>query len=137
MAALPVRVIRQLCKEVSGLMAHPLDGISAHPNDANISVLEAEVVGPEDTPFQDGVFTLRLVFPAEYPASPPKGFFLTKIFHPNISDRGDICVNALKKDWSPDLGIRHVLLVIRCLLIQPNPGERTQRGGGSIASREL
>lgn len=28
-------------------------------------------------------------------------------------------MNVLKKDWKPDLGIQHVLLVIRCLLIQP------------------
>ena len=37
------------------------------------------------------------------------GFFLTKIFHPNISKTGDICVNTLKKDWKSDLGLDHVL----------------------------
>jgi len=39
------------------------------------------------------------------------GFFLTKIFHPNIATSGEICVNTLKKDWNPGLGLRHVLLV--------------------------
>lgn len=39
------------------------------------------------------------------------GFFLTKIFHPNIATNGEICVNTLKKDWNPSLGLRHVLLV--------------------------
>ena len=28
------------------------------------------------------------------------GFFITKIFHPNVSDKGEICVNTLKKDWN-------------------------------------
>jgi ubiquitin-conjugating enzyme E2 S len=42
-----------------------------------------------------------------------KGFFETKIFHPNVSSLGEICVNTLKKDWQPKLGIRHVLLVSR------------------------
>ena len=39
------------------------------------------------------------------------GFFLTKIFHPNIATNGEICVNTLKKDWNPNLGLRHVLIV--------------------------
>jgi len=38
--------------------------------------------------------------------SQPKGYFLTKIFHPNVGQQGEICVNTLKKDWKPDLGIK-------------------------------
>ena len=30
-------------------------------------------------------------------------------------------MNTLKKDWQPSHGIRHVLMVIRCLLIEPFP----------------
>lgn len=26
---------------------------------------------------------------------------MTKIFHPNVSENGEICVNTLKKDWNP------------------------------------
>ena len=39
------------------------------------------------------------------------GYFVTRIFHPNIAKNGEICVNTLKKDWKPTLGLRHVLLV--------------------------
>ena len=47
---------------------------------------------------------------------------MTKIFHPNIRyTTGDICVNTLKRDWQPTHGIRHVLMVVRCLLIEPFP----------------
>lgn len=47
---------------------------------------------------------------------------MTKIFHPNIRQpSGEICVNTLKKDWQPAHGLRHVLMVIRCLLIEPFP----------------
>ena len=42
------------------------------------------------------------------------GYFLTKIFHPNVSKTGEICVNVLKRDWKSDLGLRHVLVIIRC-----------------------
>lgn len=47
----------------------------------------------------------------DFPSSPPKGYFLTKVFHPNVSRTGEICVNTLKKDWKKELGISHVLLV--------------------------
>ena len=39
------------------------------------------------------------------------GFFLTKIFHPNVAKNGAICVNTLKRDWKPDNGLKHILLV--------------------------
>ena len=37
------------------------------------------------------------------------GFFVTKIFHPNVSKGGEICVNVLKKDWTADTGLRHLV----------------------------
>ncbi|CAI0374619.1 unnamed protein product [Linum tenue] len=79
---------------------------------------------------------MKLLLPHDFPQLPPQGilnrtfcillfrstgFFLTKIFHPNISSDGKICVNTLKRDWNPSLGLRHVLVVVRCLLIEPFP----------------
>lgn len=65
----------------------------------------------EGTPFAGGVFRMRLVLGKDFPAVPPKGYFLTKIFHPNVGHKGEICVNVLKRDWKAELGLRHVLLV--------------------------
>lgn len=63
---------------------------------------------------------------------PPKGYFVTKIFHPNVSAKGEICVNTLKKDWKPELGIRHVLLTVKCLLINPNPESALNEEAGKL-----
>ena len=49
------------------------------------------------------------------------GWFATKIFHPNVSSSGEICVNTLKKDWQSSFGIAHILVTVKCLLIYPNP----------------
>ena len=46
----------------------------------------------EGTPFAGGVFKMKICLTKEFPASPPKGYFLTKIFHPNVSSAGEICV---------------------------------------------
>lgn len=53
------------------------------------------------TPYEGGAFRIKMTFPSNFPKSAPKGYFLTKIFHPNISLRGEICVNTLKKEWKP------------------------------------
>ena len=60
------------------------------------------------------------------------GFFLTKIFHPNVSKPGEICVNVLKRDWKPDMGLRHVLVIVRCLLIEPFPGAHSSHARHTI-----
>lgn len=86
----------------------------------------------EQTPYQGGFFKIRLKLEQEFPSVPPKGFFLTKIFHPNVSEKGEICVNTLKKDWNPDMGIKHLLITIKCLLINPNPESALNEEAGRL-----
>lgn len=114
--------VNTIVKQLRELQVEPAEGIRVFMNEENIADVQAEVDGPVDTPFFGGVFKMKLVLPSDYPHTPPKGFFLTKIFHPNIRQpSGEICVNTLKKDWQPAHGLRHVLMVIRCLLIEPFP----------------
>jgi len=101
-------------------------------NEENICDVQAEYEGPSETPYEGGVFKMRLVFGSDFPRLPPKGYFITKIFHPNVSSSGEICVNVLKRDWNPDLGLRHVLTVIRCLLIEPNPESALNEEAGKL-----
>ena len=65
-----------------------------------------------------GKFRMKLVLSSDYAFL--QGFFLTS-YHPNVANNGNICVNTLKKDWSPETTMKHVLQVIRCLLIVPFP----------------
>ena len=41
-------------------------------------------------------------------------------------------MNTLKKDWKPDLGIKHILLTIKCLLIVPNPESALNEEAGKL-----
>ncbi|EAN85120.1 putative ubiquitin-conjugating enzyme [Trypanosoma cruzi] len=111
--------MRLIMRQIQDIEANPTDGVQIHRSD-NLSELLFDLTGPEGTPFSGGIFHVVLYFEEGYPEIPPRGVFRTKIFHPNVAEKGDICVNVLKQDWKPSLGLRHVLTVIRCLLIEPN-----------------
>ena len=91
----------------------PFQGITLCLSDKDLTQVEAVIEGPADTPYAQGRFRVRLAIGKDFPSAPPKGYFLTKIFHPNVSKTGEICVNTLKKDWTKDLGIKHILLTIK------------------------
>ncbi|KAK9664488.1 hypothetical protein RND81_14G045900 [Saponaria officinalis] len=129
---LPPNVIKQLAKELKNLDETPPEGIKVGVNDDDFTTIFADIDGPAGTPYENGVFRMKLILSSDFPYSPPKGYFLTKIFHPNISNSGEICVNTLKKDWNPTLGLRHVLLVIRCLLIEPFPESALNEQAGKM-----
>jgi len=125
--------VRNISKELKLLAKSPLEGISVSPNERDLSDIEATITGPQDTPFEDGVFRVRLRLGADFPQAPPKGFFLTKIFHPNVAESsGEICVNTLKKDWKESFGIKQILLTIKCLLIVPNPESALNEEAGRL-----
>lgn len=126
------QLMRILAKEVQNLKQDPLEGVHIILDDKDITSVEAIIEGPEDTPYFGGRFRVKLSIVKDFPASPPLGFFLTKIFHPNVSSRGEICVNTLKKDWKSDLGLKHVLLTIKCLLIVPNPESALNEEAGKL-----
>lgn len=117
MSGLPRRII----KETQRLMQDPVPGIHAEPDEQNARYFHVVVAGPEESPFEGGVFKLELFLPEEYPMSAPKVRFMTKIYHPNIDKLGRICLDILKDKWSPALQIRTVLLSIQALLSAPNP----------------
>ena len=94
---------------------------------------QADLEGPQGTPYESKFFRLKLVLGADFPQSPPRGFFLTKIYHPNVDmSTGAICVNTLKKDWTPATTFSHVLSVIRCLLIIPFPESSLNDEAGKL-----
>nr|VDD20973.1 unnamed protein product [Brassica rapa] len=129
---LPPNVIKQLAKELKSLDESPPDGIKVVVNDEDFSQICADIEGPVGTPYENGLFRMKLALSHDFPHSPPKGYFMTKIFHPNVASNGEICVNTLKKDWNPSLGLRHVLSVVRCLLIEPFPESALNEQAGKM-----
>lgn len=87
--------------------------------------IDALIIGPPDTPYQDGFFHFKLQFPSNYPFRPPRVKFLTtsneKVrFNPNLYNCGKVCLSILGTwvgpGWLPSQSLSSVLISIQSLL---------------------
>ncbi|KAJ7156137.1 ubiquitin-conjugating enzyme/RWD-like protein [Mycena filopes] len=130
--SLPPPVMRRLMREITQLKNSPPEGIRVQTSEDNMLDLTGIIEGPEGTPYAGGYFKVKFSFTEEFPAAPPKCWFSTKLFHPNVSSSGEICVNTLKKDWKASYGIEHILVTVKCLLIYPNPESALDEEAGKL-----
>eukprot|EP01120_Amphizonella_sp_Union-15-10_P008187 TRINITY_DN288_c0_g1_i1.p1 TRINITY_DN288_c0_g1~~TRINITY_DN288_c0_g1_i1.p1 ORF type:complete len:148 (-),score=20.52 TRINITY_DN288_c0_g1_i1:188-631(-) len=113
--------LKRIQRELQDLIACPPANCSAGPVGDDLFHWSASILGPDSTPYAGGVFFLDIMFPYDYPFKLPKVHFTTKVYHPNISEGGHICMDILKEQWSPALTISRVLLSMSSLLNDPNP----------------
>ena len=90
---------QRLLRDYKALKAEPPFGVTVKPEDENILSWHAVIVGPEDTLWEGAVLKLHLEFTEEYPTKPPKVTFVSKVFHPNVYDNGEICLDILQNQW--------------------------------------
>jgi ubiquitin-protein ligase len=54
------------------------------------------MIGPKNTPYAGGKFTININFGQNYMFSPIKILFVTKIFHPNVNqESGEVAYENL------------------------------------------
>lgn len=88
--------------------------------------------GTPGTVYEGSTILAELKFPDDYPFSPPKFKFITRMFHPNIYEDGDVCISILKKEnasmgtedrnssWTPSQTARTICFSILNLINEPN-----------------
>lgn len=89
-------------------------------NDANVLVWHMLLL-PDQLPYSLKAFHLRIDFPREYPLKPPTLTFTTKIYHPNISEDGLVCLPLIStENWKPYTKTYQVLEALNMLVSRPN-----------------
>ena len=90
----------------------PLLPYHAHA-DLPSSHRNAVIIGPTDTPFEDGTFRLIMHFEEQYPNKPPGVKFISTMFHPNVYSSGELCLDILQNRWSPTYDVAAILTSIQ------------------------
>lgn len=115
--------LRRIKKELEELNLTPPTNCSAGLISDDIYKWQATIIGPADSPYSGGLFSLNIEFPIDYPFKPPRIMFKTPIYHCNINTNGSICLDILKDKWSPALTISKALLSICSMMDDPNPND--------------
>ncbi|GAA6063442.1 hypothetical protein JCM10212_005615 [Sporobolomyces blumeae] len=115
---------KRLAKEYAELQAESIPFVKADPDETNLRHWTGTISGPTDSAYQGGKFGIDLTFPVEYPFKSPTVKFTTRIYHPNVTDDGAICMGLLKAEaWKPSTKIEQILRALVQLLQEPNPDD--------------
>lgn len=114
---------RRLAKDLAELGKSEHPEYEAAPVGDNLFQWKGIIHGPAGTPYEGGNFVVNMTVPSDYPLKAPKVVFETKIYHPNISEKGDICLDILKKKWTPRAGLEEILKSLYYLLLMPDPDD--------------
>ena len=91
----------------------------------NIQRWRITMLGPKNTPYEGGLFTILAIFPDDYPAHGPEFKFINKIYHLNVDFKnnfGHICISSINA-WrvsgqvpnKPVYTVKQALFDIFCL----------------------
>lgn len=122
--------ISRLIKDVKEIITNPLTshGIYYQHHETDILRGQALIIGPKDTPYENGYYLFQLTYPVNYPHSPPVVKFFTNDgmtrFNPNLYICGKVCLSILNTwrgdQWSACQSISSVLLAL-CTIFNEEP----------------
>ncbi|VDM71336.1 unnamed protein product [Strongylus vulgaris] len=107
-SSIPVGVVfrmassRRLQKELSDLKSCGVKAYESVEYDESNLLHWTVLLVPDKEPYNKGAFKVNIDFPADYPFKPPKITLATKIYHPNIDDKGQVCLPIVDpNNWKP------------------------------------
>ena len=101
----------RLTKEHQRLLKSPVPNLLAHPDPKNIFLWHFLIYDLKDSPYEGGFYHGQLMFPTDYPQSPPKLIFKT----PNgrFKPEEKICLsftNFHPESWSVSWNVENMLI---------------------------
>ena len=123
---------KRLQKEFKDLSSKPYNEFSCSLHDDNLFKWDIIIFGPQDTPYEGGIFKAVMDFPKDYPDKPPTLQFISNVYHPNVYGDGKVCISILHQGvdqfgyednserWKPVHGVGSVIMSVISMLSDPN-----------------
>jgi baculoviral IAP repeat-containing protein 6 len=127
------RQIRNLFKELTSYKTTlPVEygsSIFVRAVENRLDTLRAVILGPDDTPYANGVFVFDIFLPYNYPLVAPMVHFVNhggRRFNPNLYNCGKVCLSLLGTwsgpGWiSGESSLLQVLISLQSLILVPDP----------------
>ena len=77
---------------------------------------------PKSNIYNQAAFQIELKLPAEFPFKAPEIRFVTPIYHPNVDDKGKICVDIINasESYKPTTPLSDIVKAVANLIDNPN-----------------
>ncbi|ELW48328.1 Ubiquitin-conjugating enzyme E2 L3 [Tupaia chinensis] len=80
------------------------------------------LIVPDSPPYENGAFRIKINFPADCPFKPTKITFKTKIYHPYINEKGQVCLPVIRaENWKLATKTDQVIQALIILVKDPQP----------------
>ncbi|XP_029650930.1 ubiquitin-conjugating enzyme E2 J2 [Octopus sinensis] len=112
----------RLKQDYMRIIKDPVPYVEAVPLPSNILEWHYTVVGPENSPYEGGMYHGKLIFPREYPFKPPSIYMLTPSGRFKCNTRLCLSISDFHPDtWNPAWSVSTILTGLLSFMLEKSP----------------